>query len=416
MKSLDRDLREALEQLAGDPIADAQLVLESLPPPGPAPEPPGRGLPPLGWWMLGAGLLLGFGAGALMAPGGTAALPPAGLTPPKVESPKQDKPDDNKPKPDDNKQPDKPPPGWPMESEGIAMMAFAPMAIDEPGAGHQEIEARPYRVADGTTFITRNGPAGLYIVQNDVRVRLDVMTRARVQASEVQLEQGRAWIDSGTRLTEIKITTDLVASRLESGSATFTREANGVAVIAVTGTVSMRTPQGEAARLDPRQQAWVDAERGISSITQVPFLGTATSWMTRMILQEQDDTELRTRVKEMVAAYEDGAHRQAAEREIRKLGSHCVPLLAYGIGRQLGHGDDYARQAAHLVAQTVDFLRAGYVLPLLYNDDGEVRVSAFDGLRRAVGQDLGQTEESWRQATPGQRTAGAEAWELALAK
>jgi hypothetical protein len=415
MNSIDRDLREALEQLAGDPIADAQRVLAALPPPGPAPEPPGRGLPPLGWWMLGAGLLLGFGAGALMAPGAATALPPARLDPPKVESPKPDKPDDNKPKPDDKK-PDKPPPNWPMESEGIAMMAFAPMAIDEPGVGVQEIEARPYRVADGTTFITRNGPAGLYIVQNDVRVRLDVMTRARVQASEVRLEQGRAWIDSGTRLTEIKIATDLVTSRLEGGCATLTREANGVAVVAVTGTVSMRTPQGEAARLEPRQQAWVDAERGISSITQVPFLGTATSWMTRMILQEQDDTELRQRVKDMVAAYEDGAYRQAAEREIRKLGSHCVPLLAYGIEQHLGHGDDYARQAAQLVAQTVDFLRAGYVLPLLQSDDAEVRVSIFDGLRRAAGQDLGQTEESWRQAPAERRKLGAEAWEQALAK
>ena len=46
--NLDRDLRDALQPLAGDPIADAARVLAALPPTGGAPPdvPAPRGLPP----------------------------------------------------------------------------------------------------------------------------------------------------------------------------------------------------------------------------------------------------------------------------------------------------------------------------------------------------------------------------------
>jgi hypothetical protein len=196
----------------------------------------------------------------------------------------------------------------------------------------------------------------------------------------------------------------------------FVRDGKGVAVIVVTGNVSLRTPQGEVARLEQQQEVWIDPDRGMTRIQQVPFLGNATSWMTRMILAEQDDTELRARVKDMVAAYEDGAHRDEAEREVRKLGSSCVAMLAYGIGQQRGHGDDYARLAARLLAQILDVLRAGYVLPLLSSDDAEVRVETFVGLRRVAGFDLGQSEDFWRQADAAQRQAGVAAWQQALAK
>lgn len=400
MKSLDRDLRDALETLAGDPIADARRVLAGLPPAGPRPGP--KRVPPIGWWMLGAGLVLGIGAGMLLMRPGKTSLP---TSPPK-ETPKEDLPKDKPPAPT-----------WPMpESNGILLMAFAPMAVDEPGTGFQEIEPRQYQLTDGTTFVTRDGPAGLYVPANDVRLRLDAMTRARVQQADVAFDQGRMWVDCGGRKTDLKVDAGLAVAKVEGGSCMFVRDGKGVAVIGITGNVSLRTPQGEAARLEAGQEVWIDPDRGMTRIQQVPFLGTATSWMTRMILTEQDDTELRARVKDMVAAYEDGAHREEAEREVRKLGSTCVPMLAYGIEQQQGHGDTYARDAARLLAQIVDVLRAGYVLPLLASDDAEVRVETFLGLRRATGVDLGQSEDFWRQADAAQRQGGAEAWKQALAK
>lgn len=411
MKPLDRDLRDALETLAGDPIADARRVLAALPP-GPVTPPPPRGLPPAGWWMLGGGLVLGLGAGMLLMRLGVAPAPAD--QPPAIERQDDKAPvDDKKPEP---KKPDQPR-TWPMpESEGVLLMAFAPMSIDEPGSGVQQLEPMQYQVADGTTFTTREGTAGLYMMANDVRLRLDAMTEARVEPTSVTFGHGRIWLDCGGRNTDLEVRSALAVATVEGGSCMFAGDDKGMAVIAVSGNVSLRTEQGEATRIEARYQVWIDKDRGMTRIQQVPFLGTATSWMTRMILAEQDDTELRARVKDMVLAYEDGARRAEAEREIRKLGSACVPMLVYGIEQHHGHGEDYARTAAQLLAQLVDYLRADYVLPLLLADDAEVRVETFTGLRRATGLDLGQSEQYWRGADVAQRQAGFDAWKQALGK
>ena len=57
MNRQDQELRAALAPLAGDPVEDAARVLAALPNPG---------IPPVAWWLLGAGLAAGLLAGFWM--------------------------------------------------------------------------------------------------------------------------------------------------------------------------------------------------------------------------------------------------------------------------------------------------------------------------------------------------------------
>jgi hypothetical protein len=208
----------------------------------------------------------------------------------------------------------------------------------------------------------------------------------------------------------VRIESDLATVRFERGEMMAIRETAGLAVIAVSGESLVRTPGGQSTRLSPGLQVFVDPDRGISSVQQVPFLGTATSWMTDMILQEQDETSLNARVREMVDAYAEGSQRAAAAHEIRKLGTRCVGGLVQSASKRLPADVEYARATALLAAEIADYRSARWLFQLLEAEDAEVRVIAFRGIVRATGTDGGGDETLWRNGSFADRVASATRW------
>lgn len=129
-----------------------------------------------------------------------------------------------------------------------------------------------------------------------------------------------------------------------------------------------------------------------------------------------DRTELNERVKEVFAAYEEGTNRDAARRELLKLGERCVWLLADSVERSLARNRDYALETAQLIGRLVTYRTAAYVLPLLLQDDAELRAIVLQAVRDATGTDGGQEPGFWRNASREQRRVAVDAWRRELSR
>ncbi len=392
--NLDRDLRDALAPLAGDPTADAARVLQALPPPG---------LPPIGWWLGGSGLVLGLLLGIAVGRS-TADAPPQPAPQPTTPVQAPDAPQPHDPKP---------PQPWPMpRDDAFYLMAFGELAVEEPGRGPGDLKPGAYDLPMGTLVRTTDlSRAGVYTAVNDSRMRLDCSTTARITAVEVTLEKGRLWLHASPRHPgDLRIASSLATAMVTAGRAIADHRTDGLQVLSIDGTVVVRTAAGQTAQLQPGQLVWVDPDQGLSSVEKVPFLGSATSWMTDMVLMEQDQTELHERVREMVAAYEEGTHRAAAALEIRKLGTTTLGLLVDIVQRSTTADPDFARATAALAADVVEYRTVDWMFPLLESDDIDVRLIAFRGLRRATGTDGGTDEEFWRDASTVRRRDAIQNW------
>lgn len=391
--NLDRDLRDALAPLAGDPTADAARVLQALPPPG---------LPPIGWWLGGSGLVLGLLLGIAVGRSTANAPTPAPLP---VNQPVTGEP------------PKDPPQPWPMpRDDAFYVMAFGELAVEEPGRGPGDLKAGAYDLPMGTLIRTTDlSRAGVYTAVNDSRMRLDCNTTARITPVEVTLQEGRLWLHASPRHPgDLRIASSLATAMVTAGRAIADHRTGGLQVLSIDGTVVVRTAAGQTAQLQPGQLVWVDPDQGLSSVEKVPFLGSATSWMTDMVLMEQDQTELHERVREMVAAYEEGTHRTAAALEIRKLGTTTLGLLVDIVQRSTTADPDFARATAALAADVVEYRTVDWMFPLLESDDIDVRLIAFRGLRRATGTDGGTDEEFWRDASTVRRRDAIQTWKKRL--
>lgn len=424
--SLDRDLRDALQPMAGDPVADAMAVLGKLPPLPPPPPPAspdgpvspkvprsrerrprapsGEGVPrPYWWWLVGAvalGLACGIaltvilGGGAAPTPSG----PPSG--PPKGEVPTPVAPDVKKPQP------------MPDEQLDLMLMAFGDLSVDEPGKGRQALKAGPYTVLPGTLFETGESLAGIYVYQNDLRVRLDRATAAVVEPELVTLVRGRMWWSNHARPAAIAVRTDFGDIQGDAASVVLERREVSLWVACLEGELTVVPGAGSRLRLDAGQQ--VELRRGgpVTEVQQIPFAGSVTSWMTRMILLQQDDTELRYRIAEMRDAFLAGTHRDAAEQELRRLGSVIVPAL-FALCDPLGADPELRRRTMALLADVADYSSIDRLLTLLEDGDAETRVHMFRALRRITGEAVGD-EVVWREGSPEVRAAAVRDWRARL--
>jgi hypothetical protein len=416
--NVDRDLPAALRPLAGDPVADAARVLAALP----AGPPPGGGpsaRPWLPWTLLAVGLLAGVGIGRVVSgPAGNAQpMTPTNAT---GDKPDRDTKPDKTVKPDKPDKPDKsapqPGPGMADYRDMLQVMAFGPIEVDEPGSGVQALDRGEWHTALGTLFRTGRGQAGIYAYANDARARLDRDTVARISPDLVQIEFGRAWVDTGDMTATVRVECGRVRLALESGAGgVFTKSPSGVRALALRGKVVLRTDT-ETLVLREHESVFVDADRGPEAVEKVPFVAPATAWMIPMIEMSSDPREMPARVQDVIAAYEQGEFRAAARREILKLGSRCVWLLADIVDRNASRDVEFAHATAELIAQLVDFRTARYVLPLLLQDDAELRVIVFRGVRAATSTDAGTDEQFWQRASKSERQPAIERWQEELSR
>lgn len=421
--NLDRDLRDALQPLAGDPVADAARVLRALPPldGGPqSPRPrPGKPWPPTTWWLTTGGLLVGLLIGAF------AGRWFGGSTPAPIQAPPQNS-ESGRPTTPPPPEPDPPkeepkreikPPLLPERPSGdpdyMVLMAFGEMTIDEPGEGVQKLEPMSYHVRAGTRYTTGEGQAGIYVLANDTRVRLDAATQARIGIDRCEFDRGRMYLCCNREPATMTIETPLATLQFDAGTDVILNgDAEGLNIVGMRGNVLIRTTKAETIRLGKSESVKLDARRGATPPERIEFLGNVTSWMTQMIILQQDPAELRSRVLSMVEAYEDGRQRAAAEIEIRRLGARCVPMLAYGAEKRLAE-PDYVRGVATLVGELVDYDYAHYLFGLLTQGEADVREIIFAGIRRATGIAEGDAA-FWRDADLPTREQAAQRWLSAL--
>ena len=408
--SLDRDLRDALQPLAGDPIADAMRVLAALPPAGPLPPDPAPPRAPMPWWLLLAGVVFGVVLG-LAGASWFAGAPVATSPPPPPAQPEQpvqrSDPAMAQPKPDAPRKPreNERPSEW---ADQLQIMAFGEVSIDEPGVGRQLLAPGGYMAAVGTLFDTGPSMAGVYTYANDVRVRLDRATLALVQPDLVTLQRGRLWLSNATRPAALVVRADRVDVDVTAAVLMLEVRNSGLWACCLEGDALMRPLGGTAFRLQAQQQVEIDRRTGRGEVQKVAFAGTLTSWMTRMILQQTDDTELYGRIAQMVDAYLEGSYRDAAAIELRRLGARTAGRLYAALDGMVSK-PELRLQTASLLADVAEYDQRDWLLALLELDDAEVRVVAFRALVRVTGAGV-EDEAFWRDGDAGARGAAVAAW------
>ncbi len=410
--SLDRDLRDALQPLGGDPIADAMRVLAALPPGPPVPpqptrptRPPSPKRPPqVPWGLLLAalmGLAVGIAIGAWsfgQAPAPTVPPPPA-VPPTKEEPPTKLEPKARESEPS-------------AMVDRLQMMAFGELVIDEPGVGRQELKPGPYTMAVGTLCDTGTAMAGLYVYANDVRIRLDRDTVALVSPELVTMRRGRLWISNLARPADLTVRTDRADVQANAAELMVETHADELWVCCLDGEATVRPKGGAAIRLQAQQQVEWDFRTGLGEVQGVPFAGSVTSWMTRMIVLQQDDAELQERIAQMLAAYREGAHRDAAALELRRLGAPVVGKLFLALESMAGQ-PDLLHSTAALIADLAQMAQVDYLLAMLERGDAETRVLAFRALVRVSGEAV-EDEAFWRDGDAERRDAAVGKWRWRL--
>jgi hypothetical protein len=143
-------------------------------------------------------------------------------------------------------------------------------------------------------------------------------------------------------------------------------------------------------------------------VTKLPFVGSVTNWMTPMILLQQDPDELYERIDYLVVAWLEGAHRDAASLELRRIGSQAVPRLYKALDKA---ADDPAllHRTVALLGDLAQYAQKDWLFALLERDDAEIRGRAFRALDRVTGAPV-ETEEFWRTAGANERDAALRKW------
>lgn len=400
--NLDRDLRDALEPFGSDPVADARRVLAALPdgaPVGGGPAP--KGLPLLAWWLLAGALTIGLAAGYLL---GRATETPVPASPghPK-ENPAENPTENPKDKPKDPRE----------DMQGsLMLMAFGEVTVNEPKQSREVLAPNQYYVAIGTIFETAESMAGIYIFANDARVRLAQETVATVDVDRVALRGGRVWISNITRPAPLRIEAELATIQADAAVMQVERYGNGVTVIVLDGSATVRASGGGTRRVDAGKQLQIDAQGTAAAVVDAPFFGMVTSWMTHMVLQQQDETELRARIDQMTNAFIEGTHRDAAAKELRRLGPKIVPRL-YKALDQVGVDRELRHRTADLIARQSDYLHHEWLLAMLERGDEETRAVAFHAIVRVSETEVGD-EAFWRAASSTDRAVELQRWRVLL--
>lgn len=402
--SLDRDLRDALQPLAGDPVADAARVLAALPPmgpgvgPGSGPRPdrhtPRGGKPFPWWWVSGAlvlGMLLGYAIAQLHSP-----EPPRSMGPAKKE-------------PEAGKDP------WqststmpPAMGEVLDVMAFGKIDVVEPGKERQTLRAGDWRADLGAEFATGDGMAGIYVYGTDARVRLDRVTVAAIDVDDVALAQGRLWLSTIERPHTLRVDLGIAVVQADAVEVVAERDDDAVSLAVLDGRLSVRTKGGEARKVEAGTRITVDARAGIGKAEAIPFAGSLTGWMAPMVLQQQDETELRQRLDAMTSAYLAGTYRDEAALELRRLGARAVAPLFLVLDKLVAD-PELLHRTAQLIADVADFTKVDWLFAMLERGDAETRAIAFAALARVTATAV-EDAAFWRDAPPAAREDGLRRW------
>jgi FecR protein len=392
------DLRDALDPLAGDPVRDAAMVLAGMPKPG---------LPPITWWLLAAGVLVGLGAGPWLFGGD------ASRTDLPVVVQDKDKPD----KPDERKEDEKRKIDiQPIEKEDrIWFYGTDSVTVIHPDKTRHTLKG-DHALAMGCSFETGSSLAGM-LLEYDVQLRLGSNTIAHVsKPSRISLTQGQLWLYTGeTPDGMVVVDTAVAGVDVIGGSANVSLTSGRLTVVCLSGRVEIHPKQGDREPIDlvPDTMGTVSPD-GRDGPAKVPFVEPYTTWMTRLLLQQLDSNELEARIAKMVDAYFGREHREAARSELRRIGARCIPAIVERYRRGRNVSPKFARATAEMVGAMAESGTKKWVFDLLYDADPEIRVTAYKSAYRITGVNAGTGDKFWRREDNAKERAKVigEWWEL----
>lgn len=297
-----------------------------------------------------------------------------------------------------------------MDEQGILLMAFGKVSIEEPKKPTETVAPGGWRVPMGTLFETGESLAGLYVYDSRAAIRLGKQTVAAVERDRIALRGGRLWLSTLGEPVAQRIETEAVVVLSHGAELVVDHAADGVAVIVLDGGATVRAAGGDARHLASMQRCTIDRTGMIGEVKPVPFAGEYVGWMAPMILQQQDDRELYSWLDELVAAYVEGSYRDAAATVLRRFEARAVPRLFEVLDRFVDDPATLHRTAA-LIADLAQFPQREWLFAMLERGDEETRASAYRALVRVGGRKSAVRDEAfWRAAPASEREAESARW------
>ena len=263
--------------------------------------------------------------------------------------------------------------------------------------------------SDGKVRTSKNSLCEL-VTSDGAVVRMDVDTEVRFRSPrELELQRGKLFCRSPDgvpiAVTSCEATeqppvpqkptwsatgtgTEFIASKASGGSGCVTPSKANVAVETSLGRHEIQA--GESAIIVNGQ---VDRTRHDDE----PLL--SASWIHPLLTRKgHRDPELRQRVDELLAQIGHSKATNLYEHELRSLGEYCVlPLIRY-VQSPISHEDPSRRLLAmRVVSDLVPAVALGELLPLLSDDNADVRYQTARALQRLTGMTHGRAPDQWRE-------------------
>lgn len=146
-----------------------------------------------------------------------------------------------------------------------------------------------------------------------------------------------------------------------------------------------------------------------------PNFALVTAWvMPLLVARGRETPEIPARIEMLYNDLGSAAHNDRCEAGLRTLGKWAAPLLAGALQQPFPKSElPRRRAAARVLGDVASPAVASGLVPLLKDEDAEVRGAAAKGLKRLAGQDLGFDEAYWKGPDCAR---GAAAWEAHLKK
>lgn len=260
-------------------------------------------------------------------------------------------------------------------------------------------------------------------------VRMDQQTEVTIESEDVlQLKSGKLWYVATENASPVplEIRTPLACLHVADAECHVELGEHGMVVDGLRGVAQVTLADAENATGQPvdveaGDRLYVDASRQVSKGTIDPLL--LPSWMDKVaILPGSNQEELRRRVASLWDQLEAEPHAETYAVELRKIGVGCSHELSAFIcpressPSQTAPNEQPRRELASMIlADIVDFDSAKMLVPLLLDDNHNVRYHAARGLARVAGHASTMSPVDWQSMTVDQCQAAAEAWRRWLA-
>jgi hypothetical protein len=282
-------------------------------------------------------------------------------------------------------------------------------AVGDAWDAVQPLETEPVSCWSGTAVRTERGVRCEFQTKQGCVVRLNDSSEVVFEsATRLQLKQGQVWCSAppGVVMEVAAAPADPAAAKPRSawrfhcpdaGSLTSTIQPGGeVRLTAALGAVevhcgmeSRRVPSGQTVKL---------ASEGFAAQPEYDDALLAAAWMDPLLVRKgPTNPELVSRVNGLLAQIGRAKSSYLYEQELRALGEHCVlPLLRFVQTPMASDEQGQRRMAMRIVADLAPSWAVGDLIPLLADNDDEVRFEAAAALRRLTGHDQGREPKAWR--------------------